>query len=358
MKKVLAWPAYKNKIQNPYNTLLYEQIAAEGNWSVEEFIPRPGIMSGLPDIFHIHWPEEVIWNRFSNMSILFLRFYTSYILSLMKKVRASGGAVVWTLHNLEPHEAYSGKRGEIWSEFFGEFKKNVDLVLSLSEEAKRLGQGFHSELETLPFAITPLPHFRSSYPSAISRNDAKEKLGIDDGSFLISVIGQIRKYKGVLEIARCFQKAAKSDEYLYIAGSCVDEEDSMILDELSASCDNIRFYNKHLDLPEMRDAVCASNVCFFNYKKILNSASVLLSLSYDRPYISPKLGSIPEVSSLVGSDWATMFEGNLTSEILRNCLDNVRETSVSGEAPIDQFSPEVVARLTVAAYESVLSEKS
>ena len=56
--RVVAWPAYRNRDENPYNSLLYDALRERGI-DVVEYRQREPLPDAF-DVFHIHWPDLVL----------------------------------------------------------------------------------------------------------------------------------------------------------------------------------------------------------------------------------------------------------------------------------------------------------
>jgi len=58
------------------------------------------------------------------------------MLSAADEIHRRGGFVVWTAHNIMPHEPFGTARDALWHEYFPAFRSRVDLVISLSAWAQ------------------------------------------------------------------------------------------------------------------------------------------------------------------------------------------------------------------------------
>ena len=92
---VVAFPAFVDSSLNPYNSLLYAQIQAQGQ-RISEFTWRRVVQLQLPDVLHVHWPERQVlapgWKLRKIAEFALFRFYSF-------ATRLRGGKVVWTAHN-------------------------------------------------------------------------------------------------------------------------------------------------------------------------------------------------------------------------------------------------------------------
>src|SRR5690606_14786350 len=102
--KVLAWPAYANKRENPYNYLLYHGIEKMGHEIFEFEFSIKNVLKFFFlrsfDILHIHWPNYILSVKGAIQAKR--RLYTFF--AFVQGIRMFNKKVVWTVHNLESHE--------------------------------------------------------------------------------------------------------------------------------------------------------------------------------------------------------------------------------------------------------------
>ena len=97
---VLAKPALSNRDGNPYNWLLYTNLAKLGVEVSDFSISR--LLKGKWDILHVHWPDNAV-----RTPKYFLAVYraTNFLMALTL-ARKKGTNIVWTVHNIEAHEKF------------------------------------------------------------------------------------------------------------------------------------------------------------------------------------------------------------------------------------------------------------
>jgi glycosyltransferase involved in cell wall biosynthesis len=357
---VVAWPGLKEKSENPYTWLVYQPMAAMGANVVDFSFYKP--MPSCVDILHIHWPEGIFWNRFSRRYPWLARLYAERLTRAIFRVRRVGGAIVWTSHNLQPHEQLHPVHQRIWKDFFPRFRSMIDLVISLTPEAERMLREAYPDLEGKRRAVVPHPHYRSAYPKPMSVENARASLGIPLNDFVLCCIGSIRPSKGILEFAELYTRIAVSGERLIIAGAC---DDSDYLARLSAIAAE---HAGAIDLRIGRVAdetmiamLSAVDLTVTNFRRILNSGSVLLSLSYDTPVCGPALGSLSNIARRLGDDWMMelpqpLSAGGLRAIIERAKLKAMKRRSQHAPLPAD-MEPKEVASCTLREYGRAIKDR-
>src|SRR6478609_121185 len=108
------------------------------------------------------------------------------ILRIAKKNRHT--KVVCIADNIIPHEKRPGD-----TVFTRYFVKPVDAFITMS---KKVLQDLGSFSNTKPAKYIPHPLY-DNFGSKISKEEARQKLGIDPGEKVILFFGFIRKYKGL-----------------------------------------------------------------------------------------------------------------------------------------------------------------
>ena len=241
--KILVYP----KDKNPYQNLLYKNIKDKVNLKYLGSNPSNTInLILLPfqlfynriigyNIFHLHWTyqfQSPIKNKLFNNS--FTRFiYTSYFLLILILLKLLKYKLVWTVHNIIPHE----------SQFIGEMKVrkflskmcNTKIVHSNETilEMKKLG------LDIKNTFVIPHGSYIGVYPN--NKKNAKKEFNFKENDFVFLFIGNIREYKGIPELLKSFSQIKNQNVKLLIAGNCGDLESKKLLEKYSKTDKRIKF---------------------------------------------------------------------------------------------------------------------
>ncbi|TVR78970.1 MAG: hypothetical protein EA405_13695 [Rhodospirillales bacterium] len=89
------------------------------------------------------------------------------------------------------------------------------------------------------------------------------------------------------------------------------------------------------------------------YMSFLNSGAALLGLSFDKPLLTPAMGSIIELSEMLGDDWVRTYEGAFDERVLADAVAWLGQCAPTGPAPLDAYDWEVIAAKTVQAYQAL-----
>jgi beta-1,4-mannosyltransferase len=346
--KVLAWPAFSNREWNPYNGLLCGAMQRKGVVVLEFKGPRSRMEKA--DIFHVHWPDLSL--KVTSWTRALVRC-TWYLLIILR-ARLHGARVVWTAHNLQSHENLYPRLEAV---FWWLFVREVDGIISLSEAGLTQVQQMRLGKRKIPTVAIAHGHYRDAYPNQVSRAEARRHLNIGPTAFVVGWIGQIRAYKGLPELVGAWRKRAAGENVLLIAGHPSDPSLRELLETSAREDSSIHFHSGRVDDDDFQHYINASDVIVMPYRKILNSGSALLGLSFDRPVALPRSDVMAELQNQVGSDWVYLYEGEFNERILQEICEWTEKTARPARAPLAALEWDLLAQTTVNFFQQVLSRK-
>ena len=201
--------AFPKGSENPYQNLLYRAMRARGGT-----IRYVGLLTFLPqiffwrllgyDVFHLHWANAFLL-RSKRLA------YWRYLLCL-KTIKLLGYKLVWTAHNVLPHEP-------AFPDDIAARRKLVDaadLVIAHSESTLERLRKIGAE----PKRSVIIPHgsYVGVYPDTISRETARKKLGLAAETFVYLFLGYVREYKGLNDLLVAYEKVRNGKNKLIVAG--------------------------------------------------------------------------------------------------------------------------------------------
>lgn len=338
---ILASPAYKVPA-NSYTVLLYDELQALGH-TVHELEPKD-LLRSHPDILHIHWPEYGLSTR-SKVKCL---GRLCYKLLTARLIQRRGGSVVWTVHNLRPHERFHPGL-EAW--FYTQWMKLVDGAIALSATSKAEALEAYPCLRQVPFEVVPHGHHRPALNPEISHENARRTLGFDEKDFVFGMVGNIRPYKQVPETISLFQNLGHPNWRLVIAGNVFEPSLREQIESLAQGDPRVLLRFGVQSERDVQILTMACDVSLSNFSNILNSGSVLYALSCDVPAIAPRMGSLEELESAETSKFVRLFDPPLTAEMLEQLAAGLER----GRVPLDHLDWPPLALKTEALYRSALN---
>lgn len=341
---VCGYPAFKNAQTNPYNMLLYSALIEKG-CTVSEFDKIKFILQKT-DILHIHWPDLIINHKSLLKTVISIaRLCTLVLLCRLKRIK-----IVWTVHNLMPHDAYHEKTMKIALNWF---VGHCSGLIFLSNSSKAEFIKFY-KLKNLPACqIIPHGHYKSVYDKINNKLEARRELALPDDAFIILFFGQIRPYKNTEKLLNEFILIDQPKFYLCVAGSINDTALKENLELKSRGYDNISLDLKFIPEDKVSNYFSAADVTVLPYKNILNSGVALLSLSFDCPVIVPKLGSLSELRDIVGKEWVHIYEGDFSKEIIESTYEYIMRSKFKN-CNLQEFEWNLIADKTLGLYEQLI----
>lgn len=278
---------------NPYQKLLYNEVAVAGvnchGLQGREFT-FAWILKNVRNFnfIHLHWLLGIYPNQkkglcWSNLIIVLAKILLSRLL---------GYKVLWTIHNIVPHET-----------------SNYDLEIAMRKIVARLvnkvivhcdyAKTFIIKSWEVPVGkVVTVPHgsYIGYYPNDVSRSNARRALNIPEDKFTFLYFGMLRNYKGVKDLLSSYYqlKKANPDIHLIIAGYPPNE---VIKNDIEAMANDkqISLHLRYISDNDVQLFFNASDVVVLPYLNILTSGAAVLALSFGRPVIAPAKGCIPEL---------------------------------------------------------------
>lgn len=311
---ILASP--RSAKNNPYIDLLYEGVGAQGgevrSMSLKNARSRC-------DICHVHWPDLAL----SSQSLVGSVSKVLRLFGLLTWFKLRWGAkVVWTVHNLEPHERtlpYWWRRLFYWIWLWF-----VDGCIFMSEASR---QAFEEKYQReYPHTIIPHGHYCDMYDRVSPESGLRERLRIRTGDVVFGHYGQIREYKNVPYLMREFSKLEGAHLKLIVAGK-VRQQDGSLLEEikqLAESDRRIHFVPGFVSDEAMKGLYELTHWAVLPYRDILNSGSALLALSLGCPVLVPDLPTMVELQSKLSPRFVKLIPRSGLLSGLNLCFDEER----------------------------------
>jgi beta-1,4-mannosyltransferase len=334
--RVLMFPKHSD---NPYLNTLTERLEQRGA-HIDDFT-YARVLNERYDVLHIHWPDLHLQAR-SWWRGLAKQVRLALVFALFRKRK---GRIVWTVHNLKPHERHhsvSEKVFPIW------YPRLCTHVIAMTANGLAAAHESYPPLKRKASAIIPHGDYRDAYPAAPSRRQARELLGLDD-CFTFLFLGNIRPYKNVPALIKAFRELPRRNVRLLIVGQ---PGQRMNVDELTRLIEGDKRIHLRLEFVSDREVpvyMGAADAVVLPFDSILNSGSVLLALSFNRPVIAPRLGSLPEIQHRVGLRWLNLYEGPLAARYLEAAMQ--RGVIEEGEtADLSAFAWDLITQQTLDFY--------
>ena len=247
---------------------------------------------------HFHW---VYLNHFGGRLPLFLR--AQLFLLELNLLRALGVKFVWTLHNLQAHEA-ADLRAE--HRFVRAMATRMDAILVHSESARLLATEILGDRLATKLTVIAHSNYATKYPVLPTMNESRMDLGLCASAPTLLFFGQIRRYKGVIDLMKAFARSAPPNARLLVHGLV----QSGYHDEFFASLvadSRIEVINANIPDAQLVTTIRACDAVVLPYREILTSGAALMAITMGRPCIAPMGGCFEE---LLGHDAGILYDPN------------------------------------------------
>lgn len=334
--RVLMFPKFSD---NPYLSLLTQRLEQRGV-HVEDFTFARAFRERW-DVIHIHWPDLHLKARTSWRGLAKqLRLAIAFSFARMRNSK-----IVWTIHNLTPHERHHSLPERVFPLWY---PRSVTHVIAMTTSGLQAAYETYRSLRSKHAAVIPHGHYRHAYPSAIARQDALQHLRLP-ARFTFLFFGNIRPYKNVPRLIEAFRSLERDDVQLLIVGQPGGGMEVGQLMQLVAGDERIHLRLEFVSERDVPIYLGAANVVVLPFDNILNSGSALLALSFNRPVLAPRLGSLPEIQQRVGARWVELYDGALATHHLALAL---REAAIGEDEVVDlaQFDWDVIGQQTLDFY--------
>jgi len=296
-------------------------------------------------ILHIHWVFQFTlpWARRRHWAMQLMEWWFGMYL---RTAQLLGYAIVWTAHDLLPHEQVFANDGRARDLLISKASAVIALSESTASELRVHGAGF--------VRVIPIGPYDAPYPVTSTKKEARDSFGFSDSDVVMALIGRIEEYKGAdLLLLAAAQLPKTSKIKLLLAGVCPDPAYAIRLERLVDETDGravARF--QWIADEQLARYLQAADFAVFPFREITNSASVLLAQSFARPIIIPDLPSlrdIPASASIrfdpgVGALAVALQQAEGLSE------NEYRDMSDAGLAWANRFDWSNIARETIETY--------
>jgi glycosyltransferase involved in cell wall biosynthesis len=221
----------------------------------------------------------------------------------LRTVQVLGYKIVWTAHDLVPHERV-----------FANDDRARGVLLSKAKVVIALSEATAIELRTLgarSVRVIPMGSYAEPYPVTMTREKARASFGFDQNDVVVSLIGRVEAYKGadlLLQAAALLPTSSRIK--VLLAGFCTDKAYQRELLHLAGEAKGRAVLDfQWIPDEELARYLQASDFAAFPFREITNSGSILLAQSFGRPVIIPDLPTLRDIPD----DTAVRFEPGLDS---------------------------------------------
>lgn len=209
------------------------------------------------------------------------------ILRIIKKNKHT--RIVCIADNVIPHEHRPGDKA-----FTKYFLKSCDAFITMSEKVLADLRTFEP---TKPAQLVQHPLY-DNFGAAISKTDARNKLGLPKDGKLLLFFGFIRQYKGLdlLLKAMADERIKTAGIRLLVAGEFYEDEKPYIdLLKQHNLVDTVIMKTNFIPDSEVRNYLCAADCVVQPYRNATQSGVTPLAYHFEKPMIVTNVGGLPSL---------------------------------------------------------------
>jgi beta-1,4-mannosyltransferase len=292
---------------NPYASLLAAALRrggvelTEGNYDLDAAWLEDSRASH--SFLHMNWLDR-FYARFdepANLEAAVSR-YADFVDNL-RLARRLGYRVIWTVHNLFPHERRYPQLDRLMNSLIA---READHVIAHCQfAADRISEMYDPRT---PVQVIPHGNYGSVFPNTVAPAAARARLDIAADRFVYLFFGNARGYKGVAELIAAFRNVADADAILLLVLR-ENVRSPGLIGQLRATADGdrrIRFATSTFFAnEEFQYYLNAADVVTLPFTSVLTSGSAIQALGFGKPLVLPRLGCLPE---LVGDDAGIVYD--------------------------------------------------
>lgn len=282
---------------NPYGALLAAALRrhgvelAEGDYDfrrswLEESRAAYGVL-------HFNWLDR-FYARFDEPRDpeRALARYADFTANLIH-ARRLGYRVVWTVHNLFPHERRYPQLDRLMNALMAREAEHV--IAHCRYAADRIEQWYDPPR---PVQVIPHGNYLPVFPNRVSAGAARARLEIAGDRFVYLFFGNARGYKGIMDLVAAYRRAAAANSVLLLALREHARSPDLVPQLRAAAADDTRIRirsSRYFAAEEFQYFLNAADVVVLPFAAVLTSGSAIQALGFGKPLIVPRLGCLPEL---------------------------------------------------------------
>lgn len=312
----------RSERENPYLWLLEDALAASGVASAR--FGWPEALRARYDALHVHWPEYLV----RGSSRLDRARRAALLGVLVARLRLARRPIVRSVHNAEPHEAG------------GPIERLAVRLLERSTTA-----WIHL---TPPDGVDGPPHFHAPNGDFAAWAGEHPHAPAEQGRLVF--FGQVRRYKNVPALVRCFRELDEPGLALEVLGAPSHADLEQEVRTAAEGDPRVVLALHHVPDGELVRAITRAGLVVLPYARLLNSAAVVTALTLARPVLVPETPSVARIRDEVGAGWVLAYRGELTAGVLRDALAQVADGPPTTPPDLSARAWPAVAERHVEAY--------
>lgn len=266
--------------------------------------------------------------------------------------RLLGYRLVWTVHNLKPHEPLQPEWVDHLVARWMAWMAHA-LIVHCDEAERLVRESLHpwSQVHVLPH-----PSYSQAYPDEVAKAEARSRLGWCEYERVLLYFGAIRPYKGLQRLLRAFREVPGDWARLVLAGKVWDEDYGSSLHQLASQDSRVSIRYGFVSEGDVPHYFSAADLVVLPYTDVLSSGAALLALSFGRPVVAPRLGCLPEALGEAGILYDPQADSGLANALERALAADGESLATAARRQAERWTWDQMAKQTAAIYRGELRQ--
>jgi beta-1,4-mannosyltransferase len=264
-----------------------------GRWLLRNV--RPG------DVISMGWPSFLYYFPLARPA-MWLNVARFFIFMLALRLR--GATIVWTAHNLYPHD---GGRAEPAHRVGRYIVTRLASLIGVHGQSSAAQVQREFGVSSSRLVLLEHGNWVGFYRNTVTREAARAALNITPGAFVFLFIGMCKPYKNLEHLVRSHAEL-QDDSLLWIVGHFQSDayyEQVTQAAALSGVGERSTIRNEFVPAESLQLYFNACDAVVLPYREILTSGGAMLALSFGRPVVAPRLGTLEE---LITDDCGVLYD--------------------------------------------------
>ncbi len=301
---VLAYPHYPD---NPWQRVVYSAFSsARGRVVPLESIGDLAEASAAVQreggrcVLHLNWTAPISQ---ASPSIADSARTVADAIDGIRAFVADGGRLVWSIHNVLPHELHHFAPEAILCRALAQA---ADAIVIMNPATPELMAPFCA-LDPARTVTIEHPSYIGEFADTTTRAEARERLGIADDVVATLFFGLIRPYKGLESLVDAFDALDDPRRRLLVAGQTGPGYTAEEVERMLRPRPWLTRHPGRVPDDEVQVWFAAADLAVLPYRRGLNMSVLLLAASFGTPAI---IRGIPGTQYLEGEPWIARIDGD------------------------------------------------
>ncbi len=275
--------------------LQYPNFLFPGSSQFETEAAEPGdihIHTLINSVNPFNWIKVARFIKNQKPDFILFRYWLPFFgpcLGTIGRLVRSNTTVLALTDNILPHEKRAGDK--IFTRYF---VNSCDGFMAMS---RKVLEDINLFIRNSNRSYSPHPIYET-YGNAVTKEEARKKLGINHNEKVILFFGLIRQYKGLdlLLEAMAEEKIKHKKIKLLVAGEFYEnsEKYKAMITELGIG-EQVILHEKFIANTDVKYYFCASDLVAQTYRNATNSGVTMVGYYYEKPMLVTNVGGLKEI---------------------------------------------------------------